>query len=96
MVFQKKRRQITFVLVIRMRLTDLHINERGIINEQDMNILPAKLVDFGCVPGNEVTVVNYAPFNGPVYLKVQETYFAVRREVADSIEVIRLEEKEVA
>lgn len=79
-----------------MRLTDLNINERGVLTEQDMNVLPAKLLDFGCVPGNEVTVVNYAPFNGPVYLKVQETHFAVRREVADFIEVIRLEEKEVA
>lgn len=79
-----------------MRLTDLNINERGIITEQDVNLLPSKLVDFGCVPGNVVTVVNYAPFNGPVYLKVQETFFAVRREVADFIEVIRFEEKEVA
>ncbi len=78
-----------------MRLTELKINEEGIISDQDMAALPAKMVDFGCVPGNIVTVVNYAPFNGPVYLKVQETYFAVRKEVADFIEVIRLEEKEV-
>ncbi|MCB9188317.1 MAG: ferrous iron transport protein A [Flavobacteriales bacterium] len=79
-----------------MRLTDLHINETAMITEQDMDRLPAKLVDFGCVPGNVVTVVNYAPFNGPVYLKVQETYFAVRKEVADFIDVVRFEEKEVA
>lgn len=79
-----------------MRLTDLNINEYAMISEQDMTLLPAKLLDFGCVPGNKVTVVNYAPFNGPVYLKVQETYFAVRKEVAEFIEVIRFEEKDVA
>ena len=79
-----------------MKLTELNINEKAIISEQDMNVLPARLLDFGCVPGNQVTVVNYAPFNGPVYLKVQETYFAVRKEVANFIEVIRWEEKEVA
>lgn len=79
-----------------MKLTELNINEKAIISEQDMNVLPARLLDFGCVPGNEVTVVNFAPFNGPVYLKVQETFFAVRKEVANFIEVIRLEDKEVA
>jgi ferrous iron transport protein A len=79
-----------------MKLTELNINQGAMISEQDMSLLPQKLLDFGCVPGNKVTIVNYAPFNGPVYLKVQETYFAIRKEVASFIEVIPLEEKEVA
>lgn len=76
-----------------MKLTDLKIGEEGIISEQNMELLPEKLLDFGCLPGNLIEVVNCAPFNGPVYLRVQESFFAIRKEIASAIEVIAVEEK---
>lgn len=78
-----------------MNLVELNINQTGIIAEQSLDQLPEKLIDFGCIPGNLITVINYAPFSGPVYIKIQDSFLAIRRETAQLIKVLLCEEKVV-
>ena len=41
----------------------------------------------GCLPGNEVTLVQIAPFNDPLYLNINESHIAIRKETAMQIEI---------
>ena len=39
----------------------------------------------GCLPGNFITIIQKAPFDDPLYLKVDETHLAIRKETAKFI-----------
>ncbi|MFT5943143.1 MAG: ferrous iron transport protein A, partial [Sediminicola sp.] len=51
------------------------------------DILPIKLLELGCLPGNEVEMVQVAPLNDPIYINVNGSHIAIRREVALQIEL---------
>jgi ferrous iron transport protein A len=61
--------------------------QKGIIKEFSDDILPIKLLELGCLPGNEVEMVQVAPFNDPIYINVNGSHIAIRREVALQIEL---------
>ena len=60
-------------------------NQLGKIVAIDTNLLPLKLIEMGCLPGNIVTIIQKAPFDDPLYLKVDETHLAIRKETAKFI-----------
>ena len=39
----------------------------------------------GCLPGNTIKLLQLAPFNDPMYLDVNGTRLAIRRETANYI-----------
>lgn len=41
----------------------------------------------GCLPGNEVEMVQIAPFRDPMYLNINGSHLAIRRETAIQIEI---------
>jgi ferrous iron transport protein A len=41
----------------------------------------------GCLPGNEVTLVQTAPFKDPMYLNINGSHLAIRKETALNIEI---------
>jgi ferrous iron transport protein A len=41
----------------------------------------------GCLPGNEVELVQIAPLKDPIYINVNGSHIAIRRAVAMQIEV---------
>ncbi|MEK9788197.1 MAG: FeoA family protein [Flavobacteriaceae bacterium] len=53
--------------------------------------LPLKLIEMGCLPGNTISLIQKAPFNDPLYFKVDESHLAIRRETAKHIFVRLLE-----
>ena len=59
--------------------------EKGLIVEFETANLPLKLIEMGCLPGNEVELLYLAPFNDPMYLKVDGTYIAIRKDLASRI-----------
>ena len=59
--------------------------EKGLIVEFETANLPLKLIEMGCLPGNEVELLYLAPFNDPMYLKVDGTYIAIRKYLASQI-----------
>tara|TARA_B100000530_G_C15928549_1_gene475935 strand:- start:1109 stop:1336 length:228 start_codon:yes stop_codon:yes gene_type:complete len=59
--------------------------EKGIINEFESTNLPMKLIEMGCLPGIEIEVLYLAPYNDPIYLKVNGTHLALRKDLASKI-----------
>jgi ferrous iron transport protein A len=73
-------------------VADLKRGERGIIKEFAEDILPIKLLELGCLPGNEVEMVQVAPFKDPLYINVNGSHIAIRRSVALQIELDIIED----
>ncbi len=68
-------------------IASLQKGERGIIKEFSIDLVPLKLLEMGCLPGNEVTLVQLAPFSDPLYLNINGSHLAIRKEIASCIEI---------
>lgn len=70
-------------------LDKLSPGEKGIITEYDMNEVPLKLIEMGCMEGNSVEMLQIAPFGDPLYIHLNESYVAIRLEMAQMITVLK-------
>ncbi len=61
--------------------------EKAIIKDFDIEAIPLKLLEMGCLPGNVVEVLQIAPFGDPLYLNINGSHLAIRIETAKHIEV---------
>ena len=68
-------------------VADLKRGQRGIIKEFSADVIPLKLLEMGCLPGNEVEMVQIAPFRDPMYLNINGSHLAIRKETAVQIEI---------
>ena len=66
-------------------MAHLKRGERGIITDVSSNQIPLKLLEMGCLPGNYVELVQLAPFRDPLYLNINGTHLAIRKETATHI-----------
>jgi ferrous iron transport protein A len=74
--------------------TTLNILKKGdkaIIKEFDIDAVPLKLLEMGCLPGNVVELLQIAPFGDPLYLNINGSHVAIRVETAKEIEVDLIE-----
>lgn len=63
-------------------LANLKRGEHGIIRDVSSIHVPLKLLEMGCLPGNSVELVQVAPFHDPMYLNINGTHLAIRKETA--------------
>ena len=63
----------------------LKIGEKGMIENLDFQDIPQKLLEMGCYPGKEEELVQVAPLNDPLYIRVSGSHLAIRRETAERI-----------
>ncbi|MEL0455434.1 FeoA family protein [Flavobacteriaceae bacterium SZ-1-7] len=63
-------------------LADLKRGERAIIKDVSSVHIPLKLLEMGCLPGNSVELVQLAPFQDPMYLNINGSHLAIRKETA--------------
>ncbi|MEW7278015.1 FeoA family protein [Aquimarina sp. 2201CG1-2-11] len=68
-------------------IANLELGQRALIKEVDTDAVPLKLLEMGCLPGNEVELLQMAPFKCPMYLVINGSHLAIRREIAARIEV---------
>lgn len=68
-------------------IASLKRGELAIIKSFKETDVPLKLLEMGCLPGNIVTMMQSAPFQDPIYLNINGTYLAIRRETASKINV---------
>lgn len=59
--------------------------QKGIITDFAEEGIPVKLLEMGCLPGNTVTLVQVAPLNDPIYINLNGTHMAIRRVLAEKI-----------
>ena len=73
-------------------IAQLKRGQKGIIKEFADDLLPIKLLELGCLPGNEVELVQVAPFKDPLYINVNGSHIAIRRSMALKIEIDLIED----
>ncbi len=66
----------------------LKIGQKATIINLDVEKIPLKLLEMGCLPGNDVEILQIAPLGDPIYLNVNNgSHLAIRIETAREIEV---------
>lgn len=72
---------------MRTTINSLKKGEKAIIKDFDIDTIPLKLLEMGCLPGNVVELLQIAPFGDPLYLNINGSHLAIRIETAKEIEV---------
>lgn len=57
------------------------------IKDFNVDVIPLKLLEMGCLPGNTVELLQVAPLGDPLYINVNDSHVAIRIETASQIEV---------
>ena len=68
-------------------IATLKKGQRAIIKDFSVEVVPLKLLEMGCLPGNEVALVQMAPFKDPLYININGSHLAIRKETASQIEI---------
>lgn len=68
-----------------MKLTELKTGERGTIHSFGSPELELKLMEMGCIPGEQVVVEQIAPMGGPISIRVAGYALSLRINEADQI-----------
>lgn len=71
-------------------IESLKKGEKAVILDFDVDLMPLKLLEMGCLPGNTVELLQVAPFGDPLYLDVNGSFLAIRMETARNITVEKL------
>lgn len=68
-----------------LTIADLKKGEHGVIIDSSSEDIPLKLLEMGCLPQNEVQLLHLAPFGDPMYLNINGSHLAIRKETASLI-----------
>lgn len=61
--------------------------EKGIIISFNLETIPLKLIEMGCMEGHMIELIQTAPLGDPLYLDMNGTHLAIRKEMARDIVV---------
>lgn len=70
-----------------MTLAELKRGQTAIIKDVTSPKIPLKLLEMGCLPGNLAQLVQVAPLSDPLYLNINDTHLAIRKETAIHIKI---------
>ena len=68
----------------------LKIGETATITAVNLDEIPLKLLEMGCLPGNSITLIQIAPLGDPLYFNVNDSHVAIRIETAREITVTKI------
>lgn len=68
-------------------LAELKIGQKALILDFNIDSIPLKLLEMGCLPGNFVELLQIAPLGDPLYINVNDSHVAIRKETAQEISV---------
>ncbi|MDR6969052.1 ferrous iron transport protein A [Flavobacterium arsenatis] len=66
--------------------------QKATITDFDIEVIPLKLIEMGCLPGNSVELLQVAPFGDPLFLNINDSYLAIRLETARKIQIEIIQE----
>jgi ferrous iron transport protein A len=72
---------------LKTTLAGLKKGQKAIITEFNIDAIPLKLLEMGCLPGNTVELLQIAPLGDPIYINVNDSHVAIRMETAAEIDV---------
>ena len=68
-------------------IAELKKGQRAVIKGFDAEAIPIKLLELGCLPGNEVEVLQVAPLKDPLHINLNGSQIAIRKRTAEKIEI---------
>lgn len=71
-------------------IAQLEVGEKGIICDIALDNIPLKLLEMGCLPGKEVELLQKAPLQDPLYIRVNGSHLAIRVETASQIAISKI------
>ena len=72
-----------------INLTQLKKGERATIIDVNIDVIPLKLLEMGCLPGNSIELIQIAPFGDPLYYTINDSHVAIRLETAQEISILK-------
>jgi len=66
-------------------IADLKKGELATIISYSEQEIPLKLIEMGCIVGCSVEIIQRAPLEDPIYLNINGTFLAIRKEIASKI-----------
>jgi ferrous iron transport protein A len=70
-----------------MRLSELKVGERAVISKFESSELEIKLMEMGCLPGEEIVVEQIAPLGDPISIRIAGYSLSLRKNEANQIVV---------
>ena len=68
-------------------LAELKIGQKALILDLNNDNIPLKLLEMGCLPGNTIEILQVAPMGDPLYINVNGSFVAIRKETALEVSV---------
>ncbi|MCG2610268.1 ferrous iron transport protein A [Flavobacterium sp. SM15] len=75
-----------------LTLAQLQRGQKALIQDFNIDEIPLKLLEMGCLPGNEVELLQVAPLGDPLYINVNDSHVAIRLETAKEIQITIIKE----
>ncbi|MFC4738542.1 ferrous iron transport protein A [Flavobacterium ponti] len=72
-----------------INLTQLKKGERATIIDVNIDVIPLKLLEMGCLPGNSIELIQIAPLGDPLYYTINDSHVAIRLETAQEISILK-------
>ena len=69
----------------KMRLSQLEVGEIGIVKEFTDLEMSVKLMEMGCLPGEEIRIERVAPLGDPIAINVSGYQLSLRKREAHTI-----------
>jgi len=66
-------------------IANLKVGEQGVIEDISLKNIPLALLEMGCLPGENVELIQIAPLLDPLYIRVNGSHLAIRKETARKI-----------
>ena len=66
-------------------LDKLKKGDKAVIKDLVTEEIPLTLLEMGCLPGNEVTILGLASKKGPIYLKIEESKMSIDSVTASQV-----------
>jgi ferrous iron transport protein A len=58
------------------------------ISEINIEEIPLKLIEMGCLPGNTIQLIQIAPMGDPLFFNINDSKVAIRKKTAQEIYIL--------
>ncbi|MFT5753276.1 MAG: ferrous iron transport protein A [Flavobacterium sp.] len=72
-----------------INLSQLKKGEKATIIDFNIEEIPLKLLEMGCLPGNSIELIQIAPLGDPLYYCINDAHVAIRLETALEIRILK-------
>ncbi len=74
-----------------MKISNATLLKKGQMAQiSDINIdeIPLKLIEMGCLPGNTIQLIQIAPMGDPLFFNINDSKVAIRKKTAQEIYIL--------